>query len=121
MGLDQYIEHKEHDEELFYYRKLNSLQNYFESNFNIDNCEKVELTLDIVNDIKNLVDTVIKDNTEESAIKNFPTTNGFFYGGTDYDKWYFNNLNNISRDMNELLTKYKDDLENGQIFYTCWY
>lgn len=119
MGLDQYIEHVDLDEELFYYRKVNQLQNYFEDKHDIDNCGKVILTENIVKDILNRVNQVLENN--ELAEELFPTTNGFFYGGTDYDEYYYNIIKVIKENMNKLLNDYSEDLSNGKIYYTCWY
>lgn len=38
-----------------------------------------------------------------------PTTSGFFFGGTDYDEWYVQNVLSCKRQFEKLLKKWKDN------------
>jgi len=37
------------------------------------------------------------------AAEQLPTANGFFFGGTDYDEWYFRDVENTIRIIDECL------------------
>ena len=56
---------------------------------------------------------VIKDFT--LAEKLLPTQGGFFFGGTDYDKWYLEEL----KDTVEKLTLLIDNAEKDEVFVYC--
>lgn len=56
--------------ELFYWRKFNPLQGWFEANFNIQNCETVSLSLAILDKLE-----------YDMNAEHLKSTSGFFYGG----------------------------------------
>ena len=75
MGLDMYINIKsevedEPGEEIYYWRKFNPLQGWFEEHHNLDNCEEIVLTLEILDQIE--------ADARDGKMK---STEGFFYGG----------------------------------------
>lgn len=135
MGLDQFIfaklktsNKKESDIEVAYFRKFNALQNYFEENFDQENCEDTNLTYDIVVDLIDRLERVVKakafGNTD-TAEELFPTTNGFFYGDTSYNEYYFEKIRDALRLFRQIEEEYFDDEELNSdyesLYYTCWY
>lgn len=135
MGLDQFIfaklktsNKKESDIEVAYFRKFNALQNYFEENFDQENCEDTNLTYDIVVDLIDRLERVVKakevGNTD-TAEELFPTTSGFFYGDTSYNEYYFEKVKEALRLFRQIEKEYFDDEELNSdyesLYYTCWY
>ena len=49
------------------------------------------------------------------AEKWLPTTSGFFFGGTDYDQWYYEDIDNTITQL-EIVLK-ETDFENEIVFY----
>lgn len=49
----------------------------------------------------------------EVAKKLLPTTEGFFFGGTEYDQWYYKDLENTKTMLEELLQE-----ESGEFYYS---
>lgn len=101
-------------QEVGYWRKFNALHNWFVENVQDgrDECqeayvpkEKLEELLVILNEIK--------DGNIEKAEALLPTTGGFFFGGTEYDEWYFENVNE-SIPIIEKALSYTDD---SDIYY----
>lgn len=101
-------------QEVGYWRKFNALHNWFVENVQDgrDECqeayvpkEKLEELLVILNEIK--------DGNIEKAEELLPTTGGFFFGGTEYDEWYFENVNE-SIPIIEKALSYTDD---SDIYY----
>ncbi len=41
-----------------------------------------------------------------------PSANGFFFGNTDYDEWYYNDIENTIKILEEALA------EDGDFYYT---
>ncbi|MGY3725451.1 hypothetical protein SAMN05421767_10422 [Granulicatella balaenopterae] len=126
MGLDQNIyiikQNKEYGkderygEEFYYFRKVNSLQGFFEEKFNIDNCEYIEIDEDTIDDIITRCKVVLE--YPKLADDVFPTTEGFFYGRYDYNQSYFEDVKDVYNCFSEL-KKLLNQLE--KIYYTCWY
>ena len=54
------------------------------------------------------------ENAEEIA-KILPTTDGFFFGSTDYDQWYLKDI----KDTIEILEKAIADPDSGEYYYSA--
>lgn len=121
-----------------YYRKVNQIQNYFEERFYEDGNDydgddynnvvtKVDdLTID---DIIDRIDTIESSkNREKTAKKEFPTTEGFFYGSTEYDQSYFVSNDEFKHDLielqkirNEINQKLENTDYHAVITYSSWW
>lgn len=104
------------------YRKANQIQNYFETRFyeggneaNHEqyNCINTEVDDFTIDDLLNRIHKINKNPTATVAEAEFPTTAGFFYGGTDYDEFYFQQNNEFANDLIEL--KQVRDQINSQL------
>ena len=93
------------------YRKANQIQNYFETWFyeggnEADteeyNCVNTKVDDFTIDDLLNRIHKINKNPTAKVAKAEFPTTNGFFYGDTDYDEFYFQENNEFANDLIEL-------------------
>lgn len=135
------------EEEIAYWRKANHIHNYFVQHCGdgVDECQviyvsKADLAELIArcNIILNNKDNITKkeipvtdfngDTRMETVryIKNItdaedllPTTSGFFFGSTDYDEYYLQDLEKTV----ELLTPYleeKDDWSVGYVYQASW-
>lgn len=75
-----------------YWRKANAIHQWFVDNCGDgkDECHRMEITRD---NVVKLVDTCKKVLADHSLAKELlPTQVGFFFGSTDYDEWYFKEL-----------------------------
>lgn len=132
MGLDIYFSKMkrnnidsdccEEESELAYYRKVNFLVAFFENNYNFerDHANYFTLNEDMIKDLIRRCELVFKDyNLAESIL---PTTAGFFFGSTDYDDYYYDNIVNVLLDMkNIILPEFKNLKEDESIdFYISW-
>lgn len=119
MGLDQYIINRKdtENEELFYFRKVNSLHGYFEEKFDIGNVEQINLTTDTCIDILNKATKAMIEEKPE----HFPPKAGFFYGSTEIGPNYWLDLRKIINAMTDLLSTHREDLDNGRIYYYAWW
>ena len=48
---------------------------------------------------------ILKDNSLAHAL--LPTQNGFFFGSTDYDGWYFSDVKDCLKQMKQFLKLFK--------------
>lgn len=88
--------------ESMYWRKANAIHKWFVDNIQdgVDDCEKYIINEDNLQVLLEIVDYLIKNiKFEDDNIKNYeiceealPTKSGFFFGETDYDIYYYNDL-----------------------------
>lgn len=73
-----------------YFRKFNALHKYIVDNFadGNDDCKPVWLGKGYCEQILE----VLKSVTEENAAEVLPTGSGCFFGSTEYDDWYFEDV-----------------------------
>ena len=118
MGLDMYLYGKKDNYNLIgynigkigiqvevgYWRKANSIHKWFVENIQggVDNCATYSVGKESLEELKSLCEKVLDD--IDLAEKLLPTQEGFFFGKTEYDEWYFDDL----RDTIEIVNKCLD-------------
>ena len=96
-----------------YWRKANAVHKYFVDNCagGEDDCKPVWVSDVTLRRLKEYCDEILKDKSKEKAKKLLPTTEGFFFGGTEYDDWYFKDLkytSDLIADILDFLNKNHD-------------
>lgn len=101
MGLDSYLilKDKETKEviEFSYYRKFNALQGYFVQNHDIQNCGRVQITEDILDNLYECLNSIRYN--PEKANTLLPVFYGPFFGSYEYDDLYFSFIHRCSKDL----------------------
>lgn len=117
MGLDMWFMARPKEpkaEEVSYWRKHNALHHWFEEyairhgiveNAGDFNCVEVPLTLDLLYELE-----------YDIREGNLEPTEGFFFGGTDYDP-----KEEMERDLAEIAKARKRIEEGDEVFYTSWW
>ena len=109
MGLDMYLYEKQ-VHEVAYWRKANAIHGWIIKYTNaIDDCTPISLTKQ---DLYNLREACIKvsdEGTTETAMELLPPTEGFFFGSTGIDEWYWDNIQDTINKLNEALDHSVDD------------
>ena len=101
-----------------YFRKFNALHSYIVKTFadGVDNCQEILLYKEDVEKIKKVLDDVLNAHQQvEKAKEILPTQSGFFFGGTDYDEFYFEDVKDAADLMQSFLDNF--DFENYQLVY----
>lgn len=85
------------DVEVGYWRKANAIHKWFVDKVQDgdDDCKTYDVSRGDLEDLQILCVLALefKDKDDKSDLKDIlPTTSGFFFGGTEYDEWYFENL-----------------------------
>jgi len=95
-----------------YWRKANHIHNWFVDNVQngVDECQKSWVTLEQLTELKGVCERVLKN--RELAGELLPTIGGFFFGSTEYDKYYFDDIKDTIKIINECL---KDN--SGDYYY----
>jgi hypothetical protein len=79
-------------EKIAYWRKANAIHDWFVRNVQggVDECQPSAVSLDQLQELVGLCKKVLENRDEAHDL--LPTASGFFFGGTDYDEWYFKKL-----------------------------
>lgn len=100
-------------EEAAYWRKANQIHNWFVVNVQDgeDECRPHDVSIE---QLQELVDTCKKVlANHELAEELLPSTSGFFFGGTDYDEWYYQDLQNTINQLEPLIAFENDELNKA--------
>jgi hypothetical protein len=100
-----------------YWRKFNALHSWFVKNVQkgVDECEEYIVT-------EKHLERLLKDLTKitpENAKDVLPTAEGFFFGDTDYDEYYWREINNAKATVMYLLTQI-EHRERTLIYQSSW-
>lgn len=101
------------DEEIMYWRKQNAIHNWFVENCQEgeDDCREAYVTEDDLKKLADLCEIVLE--TKEGKL--LPTTEGFFFGGTLYDEYYFEGVKETMEALREELSSCEED--DGEYLY----
>jgi hypothetical protein len=102
-------------EEVGYWRKANHIHNWFveKCQDGIDECQLTEVTQEQLEDLLETCYQVV--NKKENPEKTLPTASGFFFGGTNYDQYYYDDIKNTIRILEETINK--TDWDKEIVFY----
>lgn len=112
-------------EEVAYWRKKNMLHKFILEQTDADpsmNCTYVEVPYKVLCKFIVRANMILKarGGHRESLAKNFlPTQSGFFFGVTEYGKWYYECLKSIRADLREIIQS--TDFTNQTLYYSCWW
>lgn len=104
--------------EVGYWRKANQIHKWFVDNVQdgVDDCGKYYVTKEKLNELLNTVDEALKTDNPEKLL---PTQPGFFFGSTEYDEYYKEDLLNTKKIIEEYL-KFKDRDEYELYYHSSW-
>lgn len=88
-----------------YWRKANQIHNWFVENVQggVDDCGEYEVTQDQMRELINLCKKVLKRRDNETSGELLPTQSGFFFGSTEYDDWYYSDIQDTIDQLEPLL------------------
>jgi hypothetical protein len=100
-------------EEAGYWRKANAIHKWFVDNIQdgVDDCRDAYAERRDLQTLLDLCRIVIIDKSKAEQL--LPSSSGFFFGNTEYDEWYYNDIQNTI----EILEKALED-EDGDYYYS---
>jgi hypothetical protein len=107
-------------EEFGYWRKANAIHDWFVKNVQdgVDNCGTYYVSKDELQELKDNVVAVLTNHSRASEL--LPVSDGFFFGSTEYDDWYFSGL----KDTKKILEEALEILENNNCvefyYHSSW-
>ena len=98
-----------------YWRKANAIHKWFVDNvqYGEDDCKEYTVYPEQLVELRDLCRKVLA--AKEEAERLLPTQSGFFFGGTEYDDWYFSDLEYTARAIQMALEHVKE-VEKGWSF-----
>lgn len=115
MGLDMYLYQKTNTGpiEVMYWRKANAIHKWFVDNVQngVDKCQPHNVTITQLKELKELCDRVLLESSisKSAPERLLPTQSGFFFGSTDYDEHYFNDVQETASTLETILVNIDED------------
>lgn len=92
-----------------YWRKANAIHKYFIDKCagGNDDCREMYVSKDHLQDIVWRCKTILMDKRRAQEL--LPTQSGFFFGSTDYDEWYYEDLEHTIPMLEKILKNAPED------------
>ena len=120
MGLDMYLYRRKKrpaGDQVAYWRKANQIREWFATHIGVDNCKESPLTKEILMDLRDdCIKVIVNHNRAKELL---PTSSGFFFGSTEYDDWYFKDLEDTVKMLDKII--HETDWENEEVYYYEWW
>jgi hypothetical protein len=115
MGLDITLKTSKSEK---YFRKVNFLIPFVESKIGhaLEDCEVAKLTKADLEVLVERCKEVLDDHSKATAI--LPTCGGFFFGSTEYDDWYFQDVEEVRDQVSDLLSTMTDRMKAS---FSAWW
>ena len=108
-------------ERIGYWRKANAIHNWFVTNVQdgVDECQEAEVSLKQLTTLRDECKKVLEFKDKASEI--LPSAEGFFFGGTDYDKWYFQDMEYTVEILDKVISENTEaDYEITYFYQSSW-
>lgn len=98
------------------WRKANAIHKWFVDNIQdgVDECQKSYVSYEELHELQLLCKQVLADRSLAKSL--LPTKSGFFFGSTDYDEWYFKDLEHTV----EIIDKLPDPAKFDFYYQSSW-
>lgn len=104
--------------EVGYWRKANAIHKWFVDNCQdgIDDCRNAYVSASQLEELRGICERVLSDHTLAEEL--LPSESGFFFGSTEYDEYYYNDLKYTVELINRVLDKYGDNY--SYVYQSSW-
>lgn len=95
--------------EVAYWRKANGIHQWFvdKCQDGNDDCRAAYVSRDKLTELLNICKQITADNSLAEEL--LPTQGGFFFGSTEYDEWYFNDIKSTITELEAVLADTPED------------
>ena len=110
-------------EDMGYWRKANAIHNWFVQNCQDgrDECQDTHVSIDDLESLYHVCLKVLKDNSLAEEL--LPTISGFFFGSTEYDEYYFADIQDTAESLEEIIKAHdgeKDGFYIDYVYSSSW-
>lgn len=109
-------------EPLAIWRKNNAMHHYICANIAKDyeiNCKNIRMSKPQLKDLYLRTNKVLDSTDIELAKLILPTMDGFFFGNTDYNEIYFEQIKQANQDLKKVLDEV--NFKENSVYYHSWY
>lgn len=110
---------KQVEAEVMYWRKANAIHRWFVDNVQdgVDECQESYLDPKKLYELRDTCKAVLEDRSQAATL--LPSKSGFFFGGTEYDEGYFDDVERTLKWLNGLLVKdaFDEKFKNWDFYY----
>lgn len=115
-------------EEVGYWRKANAIHQWFVDNAGggIDECQEMQLDKEQLGNLYAACEEVRNARLQspghavQVASTELPTTSGFFFGSTEYDEWYYQDIDETMKILKPILDGWDSDIWSEYIYQASW-
>lgn len=106
-------------EEILYWRKANQIHRWFVQNVQhgVDDCREYDVSLDALQELRDVCNQVLADNDLAETL--LPPQSGFFFGSTEIDGWYLDDLRHTVESLDQILNA-KDEWYFTYSYWSSW-
>ena len=107
---------KEEMYQVGYWRKANQIHNFFVQKCadGIDHCQTIYVYPEKLRELLNLCKQVLDDHSKAKEL--LPTTSGFFFGSTEYDEYYFEDIEYTIKLLEPIVAKVEEFEEAWKVY-----
>lgn len=111
--------------EVAYWRKANAIHKYFVDTCadGVDECQRINVSLKNIKDLVEVCGLILNDYTLAPDL--LPTRDGFFFGSTEYDDYYFKKIK-YTYDVCSKITTFMEEQDKcgnydwGIVYQSSW-
>ena len=100
--------------EVAYFRKVNFLLPFFEYG---ENCSRLEIDDYKIDELLFKCKQVLEDHSLAETL--LPTLGGFFFGNSEYNDWYFEDVKEVYDKFSEIAEDFNSD--EDMLVMVCWW
>lgn len=98
------------------FRKVNALLQWVNNNvMTVENCAYIPITKEDLEKLQNILNQLTPLNCKTL----FPTQEGFFYGSTEYDECYWDDVQDVKEWVDKTLVEF--NFEGDILFFSAWW
>lgn len=108
------------DYQIGYWRKANAIHKWIVDNCadGVDECQTIYIIDEQLEELYGRVCKVLDDPTKAKSL--LPTSEGFFFGGLEYDDWYFDNLKYTKDLLERVMDFLKEHKDYSVVYEASW-
>lgn len=111
-------------EEVAYWRKANAIHDWFVKNCQggVDECQEAYVSRENLEELLGVVTAILDapegEERDKLAAETLPPAAGFFFGSTEIDNWYYEDIESTKTILTEILAEPDDG--DGFIYQSSW-
>ena len=125
LGVSEFIEPQDStgmyvEVPVMYWRKANAIHKWFVDTQadGLDNCQHIDVTTESLKELVDLCQQALSD--KENAGEYLPTESGFFFGSTEYDEYYIQDLEYTQERLKQVIDTMEKNQEHFAVYQASW-